>query len=401
MRASTVSTKFPATILPRILAASLALMPIGVGYSNAAWAQNTSQSTPPGTAQSAPKTTTAPKPATAPSSAGPSSAGKGATTSGSAGATAGKPVAASSDAASSDAKKRYAAGETKFKAGDFAGALADFEAADVAKPSSQAARYIGLCQDNLQHYPEAVTAYERFLADVPPKMSAQGDEVRKRLEVIKAMPGKVHVESVPTAASITADGKPANNPTPTDIELTPGTHTLHVTSPGFIALDKEVNVSFGSKQDVQLTLEPEPAPPPVAPVAVAPPPVAPEPVPPPPQPRSKVPAFITGGLAVAAAGVGTVFGVMALSDKSDFDKNPSSSKADDGENHALIADMAFGVAITLGVTSAVLFLSHDEAPASASNEPVSKPKVAKNPVSFSAAPVVTPHGGGASAVVRF
>src|SRR6185369_5513245 len=70
---------------------------------------------------------------------------------------------------------------------------------------------------------------------------------------------------------------------------------------------------------------------------------------------SAVPALVTGGLAVVAAGVGTVFGVMALSDKSDFKKNPTASKADDGENHALIADMAFGVAVTLGVTSAVLF----------------------------------------------
>ena len=73
-----------------------------------------------------------------------------------------------------------------------------------------------------------------------------------------------------------------------------------------------------------------------------------------------VPAFVTGGLAVAAAGVGTVFGIIALSNKSDFDKNPTTQTADDGDTHALIADMAFGVALTFGVTSAVLFLTKDE-----------------------------------------
>ncbi len=78
--------------------------------------------------------------------------------------------------------------------------------------------------------------------------------------------------------------------------------------------------------------------------------------------RSPLPAYITGGLAVSAAGVGTVFGAVALSDKSDFDKQPHLVRsADTGENHALVADMAFGVAITLAVTSAVLYFTRDEA----------------------------------------
>jgi hypothetical protein len=116
-----------------------------------------------------------------------------------------------------------------------------------------------------------------------------------------------------------------------------------------------------------------------------------------------VPAFITGGLAVAAAGVGTAFGIMALGDKDDFDKAPTAEKADDGENHALIADMAFGVAITMGVTSAVLFLTRDEPAAvkaaSTTIRPKAKP-VASTP-RFTPAPVVTRHGGGPGALIRF
>jgi hypothetical protein len=381
MRASTVSTK----VIAGLLAGSLALIPIGGGFSRVAWAQSA-----PNAAASPSKGSK--QPATSVKAGGSSG-------SSSSSSSAAPKAAAPADAGAAEAKKRYGAGETKFKAGDYAGALADFEAADAVKPSAQAARYIGVCHDNLQQYPEAAAAYERFLADVPPKMGPQADELRKRLEVIKAMPGKVHVESVPAGASITADGKAAPNPTPTDVELPPGPHTLHVTSAGYMPLDKDVTVAFGSKQDLSVTLDPKPMePPPPPPVAVAPAPVPVE-LPPPPQPRSKLPAFITGGLAVAAAGVGTVFGALALSDKSDFNKNPTSSKADDGENHALIADMAFGVAITLGVTSAVLFLSRDEAPASTATK--TTPTVAKNAVSVSALPVVTPHGGGASAVVRF
>jgi hypothetical protein len=79
-----------------------------------------------------------------------------------------------------------------------------------------------------------------------------------------------------------------------------------------------------------------------------------------------VPAYVTLGIAAGGAVVGTIFGVKALSAKSDFDNNPTTEHADDTERNALIADMAFGVALTLGVTGIVLLTSNDDdAPAKA------------------------------------
>jgi hypothetical protein len=306
-----------------------------------------------------------------------------------------------------DAKKAYGSGEKKFKDGDYAGALADFQAADSVKETPQAARYIGLCQDNLQHFAEAVVAYDRFLANVPAKLAVQGDEIRKRVEVIKAMPAKVHVDSDPKAATISLDGKAQPLPTPADLDVPAGHHTIKLTADGREDATRDIDATFASKQDVMLTL-PSKAPPPVVPVAVVPATPAPEtPVDTTPaQPRSKLPAWITGGLAVAAAGVGTAFGVLALGDKSDYDKSPTAGKADDGENHALIADMAFGVAVTLGVTSAVLFLSNDDAPpanaASAPRPSIASVRAQRSPAfRITPTPIITPHGGGAGALVRF
>ncbi len=302
-----------------------------------------------------------------------------------------------------DAKKAYTDGEKKFKANDFANALADFLAADTVKQTPQAARYIGLCHDNLGHPQDAVVAYERFLADVPPKMAEQGEEIKKRVAAIKAIPGKVHVETTPPGATVALDGKVLSAVTPTDVEATPGRHSIKLSADGRVAQEKDIEVAFASKQDLKADLEEKPMP--TAPPPPPPEPVAAVPPPPPPAPvadkgSSMVPALITGGLAVVALGVGTVFGVMALGDKSDFDKNPTSSKADDGENHALIADMAFGVAVTLGVTSAVLFFSSGSSSGSAKAAP---PVLAAKatPKAFSVAPIVTPHGGGAGATFRF
>ena len=307
-------------------------------------------------------------------------------------------------AAKSDPKKAYAEGEKKFKANDYANALVDFLAADSVKQTPQAARYIGLCHDNLGHLQDAVTAYERFLADVPPKMGEQGEEIKRRVAAIKAIPGKIHVETTPAGATVALDGKVLSAVTPTDVEATPGRHTLKLTADGRVTQEKDLDVAYASKQDLRAELEEKPLPP--APAPPPPPePVAAVPPPPPPAPvadkgSSMVPALVTGGLAVVALGVGTVFGVMALGDKSDFDKNPTSGKADDGENHALIADMAFGVAVTLGVTSAVLFFSGGSSGASAKNDQGILTAKAQ-PKAFSVAPIVTPHGGGAGATLRF
>ena len=302
-----------------------------------------------------------------------------------------------------DAKKHYGEGEKKFKAGDYAGALPEFKAADDIKSTPNSQRYIGLCHDNLGHYADAVTWYEKFLTAVPDKMKKEGDEVKTRVGQIKAMPARIHLETTPPGAAILADGK-AMGTTPTDVELTPGKHILHIELAGYLPIDKDVDVTYGAKEEVKSDLVAKPVEPkPIATNPVVTPPVE-QPKPTEPvkeekhEPRSKLPAFMTGGLAIVAIGVGTGFGIAALAKKSDFDKNPTADTADTGENFALVADMAFGVAITLGVTSAVLFLTKDDdaAPAkSASN--VTK----KKPIKIIPTPFIVPNGGGAGAFLRF
>jgi PEGA domain len=310
-----------------------------------------------------------------------------------------------------EAKKHYGDGDTKFKAGDYAGALDDFKAADDIKATPQTARFIGICLDNLGRFPEAIDAYNRFLANVPPKMTAQGDEIKARVAAIQLLPGKLHVSSDPIGIGFLLDGKLQAMPTPADVDVPPGHHTLHFTAAGHDPIDKDVDVTFASKQDVTVALPLSAAPPPPPPVAVAPPP--PEAGPGPvvvvaaPQPHSITAAVITGAAAIVAVGIGTTFGILALNDKSNFNNDPTTATADSGENHALIADMSFGVAITLGVTSLVLLLSRDDvAPVAAAATASATPRKrdAKRltlPFSIEPSPIVTSHGAGAGALIRF
>jgi len=119
--------------------------------------------------------------------------------------------------------------------------------------------------------------------------------------------------------------------------------------------------------------------------------------PPPPEEKSMVPAYVTLGIAGAGAVVGSIFGVMALQDKNDYDDGEyTTEKADAVERNALIADMAFGVAITLGVTGIVLLTSGDS-----QEESVKHTRPLPKKAQLHVAPYVSPYGGGAAARLTF
>jgi hypothetical protein len=100
----------------------------------------------------------------------------------------------------------------------------------------------------------------------------------------------------------------------------------------------------------------------------------------------RIPVFVAGGLAVVLLGIGTAFGAMSISDHSSFDAHPTTSTANAGESHELTADMCFGGALTLGVASIVMALTHEGAP----YQPPQAPSVSR--ATF--LPVVSPRGAG-------
>ncbi len=137
----------------------------------------------------------------------------------------------------------------------------------------------------------------------------------------------------------------------------------------------------------------DPPPPPPATAA----PVAPSPVPPEPSVKRSTVALYAAGLAVIGAGVGAVFGGLALKNKKEYESGPTYSNSDNGNNDAAYADGGFALAVAAGVTSLVLYLTRDAAYVADPTAAVSK----KPGASVSASPLVAPHGGGASAVLTF
>jgi hypothetical protein len=345
----------------RLTALGVSLSLFGLTLAPLAHAQAAAETKP-----NAPATTPAPKPnapvttpASKPPEAKPAAPVKG--TEAPADVKAKEPDKKTRDAA----RKAYAQGEKAFAAGDYVAAYDSFKTANVLIPAPHAAYWMAKSLDKQDKPADAVAAYELFLAD--PDASRVGEEkladAKARLAELKlAMVAEISVVTVPLGAVVLVDGNPEPGTTPLTVKLPPGPHKLTISANGYETKDVNIEAKAGDKleQKIELAVKPPPPaeapPPPPAPVVTAPPP-------PPPEKRSLVPAFVTLGIAAAGATVGTIFGLQALSANSDYDDNPTTDAADDAERNALISDMAFGVAITLGVTGIVLLTSSDEAPA--------------------------------------
>ncbi len=285
------------------------------------------------------------------------------------------------------AGKLYGEGNKLFDQEKWAEALAKFKEADATWPGAAPKWKIAETTDKLGDPAETVAAYKAFIASDP------GEKYEDRLEVANnrvaeleaTMPSKLTIAVTPADApnlSITVDGAKLEGNT---VELKAGEHTVILTADGFQPKTEVVTLGGNETKEVPIALVPvaKPAPPPPAPKETPKPKPEPEP-----EGRSNIPAYVTLGIAGAGIVLGTVFGVMALGAKSDFDDAPTTENADDAERAALIADMSFGVALTFGITGAVLLFSGDDEPEAGSAKPL-------------VVPYAGPTGGGVAATWKF
>jgi hypothetical protein len=300
-------------------------------------------------------------------------------------------------AAREQARAAYGAGQEAFGAGQYAAAEAHFARADALLPAIQAKYWRAMSLDKLGDVPGALAAFSAVLTDpTRDELGAEKlDTAAARQRALGSVPADLQITTTPAGAHVQVSGVDLASPTPLTLRLAPGRHVLVVSLPGYETQSLEITATPGGKLQPTLTLQPQ--------AAAVPPPVPPLSAPPAdvtlgtldgPGPRSLVPGYVTLGIAGASAIVGTIFGIRALGDKNDFNDAPSTRRADDVERNALIADMAFGVTLTLGITGIVLLVA-DEAPEQASSRPATEQARMK------LTPYVSPRGAGAAATLSF
>jgi hypothetical protein len=257
------------------------------------------------------------------------------------------------------ARASYDRGRKLFAEAKYADARAAFQEAYDAVPNPIVLVSIGECQLRLGNLEDAHDAFTRYLAGRPD--APDRADVEAKLADITATPATLVITTVPAGAAIRIDGQDSGKVTPADVPVPRGDHTLELSLAGHTAISEPLSAKAGVRHELHAQLQPLPPPP----VAVAAPP--PPPPPPPPEPPTEA-IWITSIVGATGIVAGTVLGFMALSERSDYDANPTTESADRGERLALFADVAFGVGAMGALTALVLYVTYDDAPEAAPSE---------------------------------
>lgn len=267
------------------------------------------------------------------------------------------------------ASAHYQAGVRLYEDEDFASALVEFRRAYEIQPNWAVLFNIGQSYFAMKDYARAVPILQTYRAEGGSRVPADRRElVDRELRDLEFRTGRVRIESDVTPAEAFIDDVAVpklGEPTLVNV----GRHRLRVVADGRTPFVQEIEVTGNEDVRVQATLvlagSPKATPSPTTATSTD----------APPKPGSIVPAVVALGLGTAFVGVGAVFGVSALSTKSDLDAQcpaagscpPSAQdRIDTLSSSATLSTIGFAAgAVALGV-GAYLLLTRHPAPASTS-----------------------------------
>lgn len=157
------------------------------------------------------------------------------------------------------ADRYFKSGVQLFKEGKFAEALAEFTRAYEIAPHPLVLYNIAGCHRELSHYGEAVSFYERFLAEGKGQVpAARLTAAQAELDGILARIARVTVTVNPDGATITVDGNPIGTLVKMPLILSPGEHRIEATAAGRKTVERTIKVASSDELTVELSLDPLP-----------------------------------------------------------------------------------------------------------------------------------------------
>ncbi len=156
------------------------------------------------------------------------------------------------------AERHFASGVRLFQDQNYAGALAEFEAAYQLKPGKNSLQNIALSLKGLFRYAEAANALERLLEKHGSELSdKERQQVQLAISELNALVGSIVIQTEPKNAEVTLDGRTLSQAElASAIRLNVGEHTLTAKAPGYAPLTRTLRIAGGQKEiPVELKLE--------------------------------------------------------------------------------------------------------------------------------------------------
>jgi hypothetical protein len=176
------------------------------------------------------------------------------------GAVAQLPIAdAPVDANTAEARRHFKNGTKLYQDGNYAGALAEFEAAYASKPGPGSLQNVALCQKALVRYPEAADTLKLLLERHGAELSDdEKTAARTAMVELEANVGSLVVGVRPSHAKVSLDGRElAADVLRAPIRTNVGEHVLVASAPGYASVTHSVRVAAGAlSAPVELALAP-------------------------------------------------------------------------------------------------------------------------------------------------
>jgi tetratricopeptide (TPR) repeat protein len=234
------------------------------------------------------------------------------------------------------------AGEIAFDEKNYEAALAEFERAYELlhhhPKQCETLKNIGLCHELLFRYNRALEYYNRFISECGTE-AAEREKLSQKVDILKGWLGTLKV-SVNVSAEVWVDNVLIGR-APGTLLVAGGRHTLELRAKGYESEQREISIPGGSIQDLSFYLKDLG------------------------KRKGISPAFFAtaAGLAVISAGIGTGFGVQALSKSNAAKDKPVAARTnkmrDDIDAAALKADVCYAIAGALALGAGIVFFMTD------------------------------------------
>jgi hypothetical protein len=260
-------------------------------------------------------------------------------------------TAASASRPSPEAARHFDQGVKLYEEGDWRGALVEFERAYATQPNYRVLYDIGQCRFQLQDYAGALDALQKYLAEGNSDIASERRErVTATIDDLRMRVAHLNITSNVEGGEIAIDDVTVGTtPLPAPVAVSVGRRKVSLAVIGHAPVIRFVDVAGQDSLDVALHVEPPAAvrvAPPIAPLVV----VAVKPA----ARRTTVPAWIAFGVGAAGAFVGTYFGITAIDDRRDLDRQCPNKLCPPQSQSLIDESNRDGVLSTVGIATAAV-----------------------------------------------
>jgi hypothetical protein len=257
------------------------------------------------------------------------------------------------EAPSRDAATHFDRGVKLYEEQDWRAALVEFERAYAVSPHYRVLYDIAQCRYQLHDYVGALGAFQKYLTEGGGELpQARGEQARSAIDDLRGRVAHLRVTTDVEGAEVQVDDATVGTtPLSAPLLVNAGRRKVAASKAGRVGAVRVVDVAGEDSIDVALRLAPSPTTDSVKPTVK------------PMRAKSPAPAIVAFSCAVAGAGVGALFGALALGSKQELDRAcvakacPASSQSliDQSQRNATISTIGASVGVA-GLVAGIAYL---------------------------------------------